>query len=70
MAREGASIVVADIDRGAADRVAGEFPRSVAAEVDVSNEPSLIRMVEMAVDSFGGLDVLHNNASDTPAVTT
>ena len=51
-------------------RVAGELPRAVAAEVDVSDEPSLIRMVETAVDSFGGLDVLHNNASDIPAVTT
>lgn len=33
---------------------------AVVAEVDVSDESSVIRMVETAVESFGGLDVLHN----------
>jgi NAD(P)-dependent dehydrogenase (short-subunit alcohol dehydrogenase family) len=64
MAQEGASVVVADIDRSAAERVAGELRGAVAAEVDVSEESSVVRMVETAVESFGGLDVLHNNASD------
>jgi len=64
MAREGASVVVADIDATAAERVVDELERAVAAEVDVSDEPSVVRMVETAVESFGGLDVLHNNASD------
>jgi len=64
MAREGASVVVADIDGTQAERVAGELDRAVAAEVDVSDESSVIRMIETAVESFGGLDVLHNNASD------
>ena len=64
MAREGASVVVADIDGAAAERVAGELGRAVVAQVDVSDESSVVSMVEMAVESFGGLDVLHNNASD------
>src|SRR5438046_7640726 len=64
MAREGASVVVADINVTEAERVAGELGSAVAAEVDVSDEPSVVRMVETAVESFGGLDVLHNNASD------
>ncbi len=64
MAREGASVVVADINGTEAERVAAELDRAVAAEVDVSDEPSVVRMVETAVESFGGLDVLHNNASD------
>ncbi len=68
MAREGASVVVADINRAAAERVAGELPSAVAAEVDVSDEPSVVRMVQTAVASFGGLDVLHNNASDDSVV--
>ena len=63
MAREGASVVVADINGTEAERVAGELRRAVAAEVDVSDEPSVVRMVETAVESFGGLDVLHNNAT-------
>ena len=65
MAREGAWVVVADINEAGAERVAGELGTSaVAAEVDVSDEPSVVRMVETAVKRFGGLDVLHNNASD------
>src|SRR5439155_8360684 len=72
MAREGASVVVADINGTEAERVAGELGNAVAAEVDVSDEPSVVRMVETAVESFGGLDVLHNNAADssTNAVDT
>jgi NAD(P)-dependent dehydrogenase (short-subunit alcohol dehydrogenase family) len=64
MAREGASVVVADINVAAAERVAGDLPAAVAAEVDVSDEQSVVRMVEIAVQTLGGLDVLHNNASD------
>jgi NAD(P)-dependent dehydrogenase (short-subunit alcohol dehydrogenase family) len=64
MVREGASVVVADINRTAAERVAADLRNAVVAEVDVSDEPSVVRMVETAVDAFGGLDVLHNNAHD------
>jgi NAD(P)-dependent dehydrogenase (short-subunit alcohol dehydrogenase family) len=64
MAHEGASVVVADIDGSAAERVAAGLGSAVVAEVDVSDESSIVRMVETAVESFGGLDVLHNNASD------
>src|SRR5438132_2372813 len=72
MAREGASVVVADINGAEAERVAGELGSAVAIEVDVSDEASVVRMVETAVESFGGLDVLHNNATDssTNAVDT
>lgn len=65
MAGEGASVIVADIDRAQAERVAGELDAAVALEVDVSDEASVVRMVETAVESFGGLDVLHNNATDS-----
>jgi NAD(P)-dependent dehydrogenase (short-subunit alcohol dehydrogenase family) len=65
MAAEGASVVVADINRAAAERVAGELDSAVVAEVDVSDEPSVMQMIETAVRSFGGLDVLHNNATDS-----
>ena len=65
MAREGALVVVADIDRAEAERVAGELDAAVAVEVDVSDEGDVSRMMETAVESFGGLDVLHNNATDS-----
>ena len=72
MAREGASVVLADINRAEAERVAGELSDAVVVEVDVSDEPSIVRMIETAVGTFGGLDVLHNNATDsaTNAVDT
>jgi len=73
MADEGASLVVADINGTEADRVAGELGSAVTAvEVDVADESSVVRMVETAVETFGGLDVLHNNATDsaTNAVDT
>src|SRR5881394_931576 len=65
MAREGASVVVADLNRTEAERVAGDLDAAVAVEVDVSEEESVVGMVETAVESFGGLDVLHNNATDS-----
>ena len=65
MAREGASVVAADLNRAEAERVAGELDAAVAVEVDVSDEESVVRMIETAVGSFGGLDVLHNNATDS-----
>src|SRR3954449_3456876 len=65
MADEGASVVVADINGSAAERVASELASAVVAEVDVSDEASIARMVETTVEAFGGLDVLHNNATDS-----
>jgi NAD(P)-dependent dehydrogenase (short-subunit alcohol dehydrogenase family) len=65
MAAEGASVVVADINAAAAERVAGDLTHAVAAVVDVTDESSVARMVDAAVQSFGGLDVLHNNATDS-----
>jgi NAD(P)-dependent dehydrogenase (short-subunit alcohol dehydrogenase family) len=72
MALEGASVVVADLNRSEAERVAGELKNAVVAEVDVSDEASVVRMIDTAVEVFGGLDVLHNNATDsaTNAVDT
>lgn len=61
-ADEGASVVVADIDGPAAEAVARSIPRSLAAKVDVADEASVEGMAERAVDAFGGIDVLVNNA--------
>ena len=65
LAREGASVVVADLDPVAAERVAAELDSSLAVAVDVSDEASVERMILAAIESFGGLDVLHNNATDS-----
>jgi NAD(P)-dependent dehydrogenase (short-subunit alcohol dehydrogenase family) len=70
MAHEGASVVVADIDGVAAKRVAGELGSAIAVEVDVSNEAHIVHMMEMAIKAFGGIDIVHNNATDSKANAT
>jgi NAD(P)-dependent dehydrogenase (short-subunit alcohol dehydrogenase family) len=65
MAREGAAVVIADLNWEEAERVAGELESAIAVQVDVSEEASVVRMIQAAAESFGGLDVLHNNATDS-----
>jgi 3-oxoacyl-[acyl-carrier protein] reductase len=61
--REGAKVVVADIDGAAAEKVAAASDgAAVAVRADVSRDDDTRRMVETAVDRFGRLDVLVNNA--------
>jgi NAD(P)-dependent dehydrogenase (short-subunit alcohol dehydrogenase family) len=68
LASEGARVVVADIDPAAAERVAdaiGDAGGEAAASVtDVSVEPQVEAMVTAAVERWGRLDILHNNAAD------
>ena len=65
LAAEGARIVVADVLDGAdvvrSIREAGG--QAVAVEVDVSREDDTLRMSRTAVDAFGGIDILVNNAA-------
>jgi NAD(P)-dependent dehydrogenase (short-subunit alcohol dehydrogenase family) len=65
-AEEGAHVVVADVDGAAAEQVAGEIG-GLAVQVDVSDEGSVEAMYAAAVERFGGLDVLYNNAGISPA---
>src|SRR6266487_5734326 len=74
LAREGAAVVVADLDEGAAEVVAKEIEaaagsgtggRAVAHRTDIGDEASIQAMVERAVSEFGGLHILFNNAADT-----
>lgn len=68
MASEGAAVVVADLNPGGADAVAAEIVdaggRAVACEADVRSEEAVARMVARALETFGRLDILHNNAAD------
>jgi 3-oxoacyl-[acyl-carrier protein] reductase len=66
-AREGAKVVCCDIqetispriDRLIQEKEAGE---AVFANVDVTKQEDLDRMVKTAVDTFGKIDILYNNA--------
>ncbi len=72
-AREGARVVVADLNAASAAetaeqvRTAGGQAESVA--VDVTRYDQVERMVQTAVDKFGRLDVLFNNAGLPQAFT-
>jgi NAD(P)-dependent dehydrogenase (short-subunit alcohol dehydrogenase family) len=68
LASEGCAVVVADIAadaaRTVADELASDGARAMAVTVDVAAEDEVRNLVQSAVDAFGRLDVLHNNAAD------
>ncbi len=65
-AREGANVVIADIDesggKDCADEIRASGGEARFVETDVSLESNLIRMINCAVTIYDGLDILHNNA--------
>jgi 3-oxoacyl-[acyl-carrier protein] reductase len=64
--QEGARVVVADINPAAARKVALEIGNgAVAIGGDVANGKDVAMMVGAAVDRFGGLDIVVNNAGTT-----
>jgi 3-oxoacyl-[acyl-carrier protein] reductase len=65
-AKEGASILVADINGQGAREVAREIGGKAAhIAVDVSKKKEVDAMVAEAVKTFGGLDIMVNNAGYT-----
>lgn len=65
-AREGAKIVIADLNKDAADATAAELTQNgaqaIGVAVDVTNEDQVNASVEEAVKAFGGIDILVSNA--------
>ncbi len=65
-AREGASVVVADIDEAGGGQTVATIEanggRATFIHTDVSVKEDVARMVAHAVDTFGRLDCAHNNA--------
>ncbi|WP_188188208.1 bifunctional aldolase/short-chain dehydrogenase [Nonomuraea sp. SYSU D8015] len=70
LAAEGACVVIADRDLGAAEKVAAEIganayrvsDAAVAVGVDVTSEEQVAAAVRAAVLAFGGVDLVVNNA--------
>jgi rhamnulose-1-phosphate aldolase/alcohol dehydrogenase len=65
LAAEGACVVVADIDGGAAQKVAediGDTDVAIALEMDVTVEQQVTAAFQRAVLAFGGVDLVVNNA--------
>jgi len=70
---EGACVVLADIDQAALDRAVGQFGKTFGKDMvggvvmDVTSEDAVVSAVDQAVLSFGGLDILINNAGISSA---
>jgi 3-oxoacyl-[acyl-carrier protein] reductase len=69
-ARTGASVVVAGRTeaklRDVVDEIVREGGHGLAVSVDVSDGDDVRRMITAAVDEFGGVDILFNNAGISP----
>ena len=65
LAAESARVVIADVLDGsaAAEAIAAAGGEAVAIEVDVSREDDTLRMTRAAMDAFGRIDILVNNAA-------
>ncbi len=67
LAREGAHVVVADLNLEGAEATAAEIAaqtgqRTLAVQVDVTDEAQVAAMVDRTVAEFGRLDILVSNA--------
>lgn len=66
---EGAKVVIADLIQEAAERAATPLGNSaIAFQCDAADPQSVKGMVDVAVEHFGRLDILHNNAAMTEPV--
>lgn len=64
LAREGARVVIADLNTEGGERVAKEIGENAACtEVDVSSPESTLALAEFTAERFGGIDLLVNNAA-------
>lgn len=72
-AKEGAAVIVAELDPRSGEAVAAEIQalggRAAFVKTDVTSKEDIEAAIQAAVDQFGGLDILVNNAfAPTPNV--
>jgi NAD(P)-dependent dehydrogenase (short-subunit alcohol dehydrogenase family) len=65
LSSEGARIVIADVDPVAGERVASSLPDAIAIETDTSEPAAVEAAFAQALDHYGSVDVVHNNAGIT-----
>ncbi|RNB79807.1 SDR family oxidoreductase [Brevibacillus nitrificans] len=70
-AEQGASVVLADLNKEAAEKVAQELPegKALPVQTDVSDDQSVAAMIQQTVSTFGSVDVLVNCAGVPQAFT-
>ena len=66
LAREGASVCIADVDEAGGRQVAGEIEsaggRAIFVRTDVGESADVIGMFARTEEAFGRVDIVHNNA--------
>jgi len=66
LAQHGASVLITDLDAGAAEQTASEIAGETAVHAgDLTADGVAEELVQRAVDAFGGLDIVVNNAGYT-----
>ncbi len=73
LARQGATVVIADADGASAEASAAQLAReqnvpALGLACDVTDRDQVAAMVEQTVSRFGGIDILVNNAGICPFV--
>jgi NAD(P)-dependent dehydrogenase (short-subunit alcohol dehydrogenase family) len=64
LAREGAQVVIADINADAAKQVAEGIGEAATAQwFDATDQASIEALVSTVIDAHGRIDVIHNNAA-------
>ncbi|HEX9462430.1 MAG TPA: 3-oxoacyl-ACP reductase family protein [Alphaproteobacteria bacterium] len=67
LGREGAAVVIAELDgdaaRAVADELSGDGFRALGVRTDVADAASVEAMARHAVEAFGRIDILVNNAA-------
>jgi 3-oxoacyl-[acyl-carrier protein] reductase len=68
-AQEGALVIVADINKGGAKRVVESIKQvggdAIVSHTDVTKNDQVAAMAKLAVDTYGKLDIIVNNAGTT-----
>src|SRR5437867_2948690 len=66
LAKEGASVVIADVNEGGGRETVRVIEdaggKAAFVQTDVTKRDDLERMAAFAEETFGGLDIFHNNA--------
>ncbi len=72
MAKEGAKVIIADLNITDAEKTAAEIRDAggdaTAIKMDISNESDVQAMVKQAVEKYGGVDVLYNTVAAIGAI--
>jgi NAD(P)-dependent dehydrogenase (short-subunit alcohol dehydrogenase family) len=68
LAEEGMAVIVGDLNiagaTSVAAQIASEGGQALPARFDIADDASVRELVRMAVESYGGLDLMHANAAD------